>query len=1436
MKHSIKKIRYSMWLISLAIAIFFSANTNNKAEWRIEEPVSWVCDSSTNGISFTGLSFTGAPTNFCSAWDYRPIDELGNDWIWDWACDGIGGFEWDDCSARRIWTGNNIGWWSTTWDIVVQWTRIIITGSSITWSIAISGINLITVTSWTRNGILLPPTLVTWWQAAIAGEIGISSGTTILWSFQAGSTGAWLEASGWYFTIEFTVTNWFSWQIIKILRSQDGNTWTLNTPDDACILDANKLCTFRTDHLTLFTVGSIQRDNMNYINSNFRNAWPTDTHIIRALYGTWWWQTAYTQNRSGRNGSQCDLNTMTVEYLTWWTSKIPYQLVGNTIYVLNSWSYTTTGAINFSWCNALIGSGIVKISSNTWINMTFNISGRNNAIIENIIQNGWSTSWTSIVTDGIKIYTGKNITINNAIFSNNGSWGAWWEWEEEACGINIEKSIYVTISNTKIFNDSQQGILLSNSNYNILNNVQIYNNKDNWLSLSFSNNNIINNVQSYNNDVRWISLDNSDNNIFNNIEAYNNTDYGMVLDNSSNNNVINNFLWYNNGSYGITTDPTTSTGNKYFWILSSFGNVNNTIGSLLIQGTWTYSNLWRTAWIINTWTTLSRSNITNPLNASWIYLLTRNTWFSNLRGNFPWWLNIQSITYSIWWNTLLQTQPVKRNSWNTWLQYYGLSGTSTSTGSYDRYPSQYIWSNINAISWYLNWTTNYTTNTWTITITFSATTNVNYILSGNFQWSPRIWTINWSLSTWILLTTGDWIKTIILQLSTWNARATHYGLTTILDTTLPNFTGTTTSGTIVISWSYYNTTGIAFQFSDANLSWATLNGTTYTGTQITQEGTHTFRVYDLAGNSTGTTFTIDRTSPIITGTGNGAPVTSWSLNYAPDITLSISDTNLSWATRQLTWWTPTPITSYPHIITLTEVNEWQFTIIATDKAGNTTNLTFTGIYLFSPTITLTWTTGTNLYTRSSITLNLTTNRALTTYSITGDFTNNGGILTWWVLIGQNIILTWTNWTKPINVFVQETKRWQFTGRTFSVYFDNQGPAVTLISPINDIAISGDINLSRTAIDTGAGAGIGLSKYFVLLSQTGTFASSMKSWRVSTTTTGFSWYNFANSGTYYWYVQGVDALGNTWAIATGQFNYTATIDSEPDAFDLWSKTDANFNTTYKSNTITVAWITQNAQVLASITNGVLFISGVVVGKTGYVTLGSTVYVELMSSNNNNERVSSTLTIGNQSSQFRVTTAENGGYTWTLSDTSKLNVATVFNTISDLYKDNKSKQIEFMATFNAMLKDQINILEDNNSLTSSQRNKLAILKYLSTLIQKFLDDNNISVTDLHTAPNGKRYVISYDDTKRCYYSRNFQNPAKCFGNIDAIKSYINTNNQKRSHTVDTTRSMADYTAPNGKVYRIQKTTDGKYYSYKFIGPKYFNTLTEIKSYIDKRNPRR
>ena len=73
---------------------------------------------------------------------------------------------------------------------------------------------------------------------------------------------------------------------------------------------------------------------------------------------------------------------------------------------------------------------------------------------------------------------------------------------------------------------------------------------------------------------------------------------------------------------------------------------------------------------------------------------------------------------------------------------------------------------------------------------------------------------------------------------------------------------------------------------------------------------------------------------------------------------------------------------------------------------------------------------------------------------------------------------------------------------------------------------------------------------------------------------------------------------------------------------------------------------------------------------------------------------------------------------------------------------------------------------------------------------------------------------------------------------IKAFIDKNNQKTaiSYKIDVSRSTANYKAPNGKIYKLFKTTDGQYSSYNMVIPKLFSSLQSLKTHINKNNPKK
>lgn len=79
------------------------------------------------------------------------------------------------------------------------------------------------------------------------------------------------------------------------------------------------------------------------------------------------------------------------------------------------------------------------------------------------------------------------------------------------------------------------------------------------------------------------------------------------------------------------------------------------------------------------------------------------------------------------------------------------------------------------------------------------------------------------------------------------------------------------------------------------------------------------------------------------------------------------------------------------------------------------------------------------------------------------------------------------------------------------------------------------------------------------------------------------------------------------------------------------------------------------------------------------------------------------------------------------------------------------------------------------------------------------------------------------------------SKKFDTLDALTEYIDKYNpefQIRDHEIEKDWTPIIYAAPNNKEYKIYKTDQG-FMSYKFLTVRYFTSLQEIKSFIDKNN---
>ena len=226
----------------------------------------------------------------------------------------------------------------------------------------------------------------------------------------------------------------------------------------------------------------------------------------------------------------------------------------------------------------------------------------------------------------------------------------------------------------------------------------------------------------------------------------------------------------------------------------------------------------------------------------------------------------------------------------------------------------------------------------------------------------------------------------------------------------------------------------------------------------------------------------------------------------------------------------------------------------------------------------------------------------------------------------------------------------------------------------------------------------------------------------------------------------------------------------------------------------------------------------------ITSTTPLTIELVSSNQYDDTVTSTISVAGLTGTFNVTTKSNA---CNLTRTQKLTISRVYGLIKDQYDGNTSLLNDFMATFQSILGDEVGVSDDCS------------LSYLLELINNDYDNTNVDTSN-HIAPNCKEYQISYDNGEEAYYSPMMKN-RYYFINRETLIRHIDFYNAGDCHIntygniswSDNRNTETIHVAPNGKIYHVQSAGDG-YTSPDFVGNKYFDALSTITSYIDSKNP--
>ncbi len=1125
--------------------------------------------------------------------------------------------------------------------------------------------------------------------------------------------------------------------------------------------------------------------------------------------------------------------------------------------ILLSLDHSTIESVD-SYHNSDDGISLFDTTASAVANLHTYDNGVNNIYIEWSNENTFSDFITERSIDGIHLYNSSNNTLTNITWNTNQNW------------LYIENSLENTLHNITVNSNTGYWIFFSDVHYTTLN----------WIIASW-------------NRQYGTYLQSSTHNTFSNSFFSQNNSWGSLLSQANNNTIINTRISTNTGAgiyimwwYGNTISWCLLSWNTSGWIflnaayLTTIYNTNESsyLGFseyALMARWWTGNNFslfsWNNPIVIEIYSWINGSNPTQPIVFGFDTYTKNNSiiiWKSapllTLTGSISvgWLVDIDADILSIQNTTGNQVMFSWVTSltvaWTTW-DWKLYPPTIITTGSKICIPGKTWTTNIAKVLTTIDIVSGSTY----LTMSWGSATIDTYLLSwSSGQYLKILTSIDWTNWTTNLLNTGCTLDQDLVChfMTTGTIKLFAFWIPTNY-----SFTWITQSGTVIISgWMY--ATGVQISFTGDNISGATINNAPYSSSAlITWDWIKTFVLTDIWGNTTGITFVIDTIAPLLTVNtpASWLLLTTWSMMW---FSREWIETNLSWGyTLIISWATRNVHTIYgtSYILSLSSISNGAYTwrLIATDRAGNTSMTTPASFTITTPLLPTTRLLTGNLYyttaryTKEYVSLYVWTNK-LATYSFTGDFSSSP--LTW---AGLNGDMTWTLYLSGPdglkNISLQLTDWTTTTGNIFTVYLDTTAPTLpNLLSPISGNTATGAFSLSwAPSTDTW----VWLSGYQYFISTTGTFAHTIKSWFTTSNSVALANQELGTTGAFYRQIKAIDRLGNVWTSAIQSFIYSGISDIVPDIFSFNRISSAKLNKVYWSNTITITWLSANTPVLATINRWVLYISGNMVGTSGYVQNWWTVKIELISRDAYEEDITSTLDINGVSAIFRIsteteeeansTTAHYSIISSNLSSTEKLQIIAIFEALQEVYAG--IKESEFFDSLTTMLSSKI----DDLGTSTTDKNKRESLQYLYDLIDQYrsdeVDNNDISDTSrinngIYTAPNGKKYPITYNSTKKQFTSSSFLTP-KYFPTLDVLKYTIDIANPAWSKysaaktikarrgklVLDGTWQTSPYTAPNHKVFYFFKTIEGKYSSYTFTVEKYFDSLEEVKEYIYNNN---
>lgn len=418
----------------------------------------------------------------------------------------------------------------------------------------------------------------------------------------------------------------------------------------------------------------------------------------------------------------------------------------------------------------------------------------------------------------------------------------------------------------------------------------------------------------------------------------------------------------------------------------------------------------------------------------------------------------------------------------------------------------------------------------------------------------------------------------------------------------------------------------------------------------------------------------------------------------------------------------------------------------------------------------------------------------------------------------------------------------------------------------------------------------------------------------------------------WSTNSLNVVVDSWYFTTWAFSWSVTdnyteitksiplfyIIDESDVPDLEVRQfsfdeieNADLDGYYESDIITIKWLSDGWSTLAYLWSGIwsLYINDEFVWISGFVQNGDKVYIEMKASDEYDTTVKTTLFVwvwtDVVSGDFKITT-KNGIHNRDdplLTPMQKLWWLIYVDSLVEMYQYDKEKLATFLSTFMQLLQDKsdyydkkIQEAEDDwdEELAQEYRLYKEAIDFLYITVKYRYDNLEVEDRTVYIAPNGKQYLVEYDENRMAYTSPDFSRPkyfptrelfknhidlnnpaiwkwwiiwnvitthngkvytiyqtnwkwtssnfktAKYFDSKEDIINHILANNPASDwdHKIDTDFDEVKYTAPNGKVYKIFRTSSKwnnpeMYSSYDFVNAKYFTSLEAAKKFIDQNN---